>query len=68
MCAEQGITLRDLTKQHSSNDLGKTPDTEKAMQRGNFLTIINAFATWDAVLVEHLEKVKHFMKRFIKKV
>ena len=37
------------------------------MQRGNLLTIINAFATLDNVLMEHLEKVKHFMKDFIRK-
>ena len=56
LCAEQAIASWDYREQDSSNDLGKNPDTERAMQRGNFLAIINAFATLDAVLMEHLEK------------
>ena len=50
MCAEQGIALRSHKEQNSYSD------TERTMQRGNSLAIINAFATLDAVLVEHLEK------------
>ena len=33
---------------------GKT--TERAMQRFNFIAIMNAFATLDAALMGHLEK------------
>ena len=67
MCADQGIALRGLREQVSSNDEEKAPDTKSTMQRGNLLIIINAFATLDTVLMEHLEKVKHFMKDFIRK-
>ena len=56
MCAEQGIALRGHIEQDSSNDAGKNSDTERTMQRGNFLSIINAFATLEAELMEHLEK------------
>ena len=45
LCAEQGIALRDQKKQYSSNDAGKNSDTERTVQRGNFLAITNAFAT-----------------------
>ena len=43
-------------KTRSSNEAGKNFDTERTMQRGNFLAIINAFATLDAVLMNNLEK------------
>ena len=56
MCAEQGIALRGHREQDSSNDAGKNSDTERTMQRGNFLSIINVFATLEAELMEHLEK------------
>ena len=56
LSAKKGIPLKSLREQDSSNNGGKTIDTESAMQRGNFLTITNAFATLDAVLMEHLEK------------
>ena len=56
MCAEQGIVLRGHREQDYSNDAGKNSDTERTMQRGNFLAIINAFAILDTVLLEHLEK------------
>ena len=56
MCAEQEIALRGHREQDSSNDAGKNSDTEIAMQKGNFLAIINAFATVDDVLIEHLER------------
>ena len=48
LCAEQGIALWGHREQDSTNDAGKNPDTERKMQRGNFLAIINAFATLDA--------------------
>ena len=64
LSAKKGIPLKSLREQDSSNNGGKVTDTESAMQRGNFLTITIAFATLDAVLMEHLEKVKHFMKHF----
>ena len=57
MCAEQGIALRGHTEQYSSNDAGKNSDTERTIQRGNFLAITNAFATLDTVLMEYLKKV-----------
>ena len=56
LCAEQGVALRGYIKQDSSNDVGKNSHTEKTMQRGNFLVIINVFAALDAVLMEHIEK------------
>ena len=68
LTAKQGIPFRSLREQDSSNNAGKTTDTESTMQRGNFLTITNAFATSDAALMEHLAKVKHFMKHFIRKI
>ena len=64
LSAKKGIPLKSLREQDSSNNGGKTTDTEITIQRGNFLTITNAFATIDAVLMEPLEKVKHFMKHF----
>ena len=68
LTAKQGIPFRRLREQDSSNNGGKTTDTESTMQRGNFLTITNVFATLDAVLMEHLPKVKHLMKHFIRKI
>ena len=56
LCVEQGIALRGHRELDSSNDAGKNSDTERKMQRGNFLANINAFATLDAVLMEHFEK------------
>ena len=56
--AEKGVALSGHREQDSSNDVGKTPDTESIMQIGNFFTIINEFSTLDTVLMEHLEKVK----------
>ena len=56
MCAEQGIALRGHRGKDYSNGAGNNFDTERTMQRDNFLAIINAFATLDAVLMEHLEK------------
>ena len=57
LCTEQQIALRGHREQDSSNDARKNSDTERAIQRGNFLAIIiNAFATLDAVLMETLEK------------
>ena len=50
------IALRGHREQDSSNDAGKNSDTKSAMQKGNFLAIINAFATVDDVLIEHLER------------
>ena len=50
------IALRGHREQDSSNDAGKNSDTKSAMQKGNFLAIINAFATVDDVLMENLEK------------
>ena len=44
MCAEQGIALRGHREEGSSNDAGKNSDTERTMQRDNFLGNINAFA------------------------
>ena len=54
MCAEQGITLRGHRKQDSSNDVGKASDTERVIQRGDFLPIINVFAILDTVLMKDL--------------
>lgn len=68
MDAEKGIALSGHREQDFSNDVGKTPDTESIMQIGNFFTIINEFSTLDTVLTEHLERVKHFMKHFIRKI
>ena len=56
MCAEQGIAPRGHTEQYSSNDAGKNSDTERTMQRGNFLAITNAFPTLDILLMEYLKK------------
>ena len=56
LCAEQGIALRGHREQDFSNDAGKNSDTERTIQRGNFLVIINAFVTLDAVLMEHFKK------------
>ena len=50
------IALRGYREQDSSNDAGKNSDTERAMQKSNFLAIINAFATVDDVLIEQLER------------
>ena len=66
LTAKQGIPFRRLREQDSSNNVGKSTDTESTMQRGNFLTITNA--TLDAVLMEHLPKVNYFMKHFIRKI
>ena len=68
MDAEKGIALSGHREQDFSNDVGKTPDTESIMQIGNFFTIINEFSTLDTVLTEHLERVRHFMKHFIRKI
>ena len=56
MCAEQEIALRGHREQYSSNFAGKNSNTERTMQRGNVLAIINAFATLDTVIMEHLKK------------
>ena len=56
MCEEQRIALTGYREQVYSNDAGKASDSERTMQRGNCLAIINAFATLDAALIEHLEK------------
>ena len=56
MCAEQGITLRGHGEQESSNDVGKTSDTERTIQRGDFLPIVNVFAILDTVLMKDLVK------------
>lgn len=56
MCAEQGITLRGHRKQDSSNDVEKTSDTERTIQRGDFLPIINVFERLDTVLMKDLVK------------
>ena len=56
LCEEQRIALTGYREQVYSNDAGKDSDSEKTMQRGNCLAIINAFATLDAALIEHLEK------------
>ena len=56
MSAEQRIALRGHRQQNSSNGWGKNSDTERTMQRGNFLAIINVFSTLDAALIEHSEK------------
>ena len=56
LCAEQGKALRGHREEDFSNDPGKNSNTERAIQRGNFLVIINAFVTLDAVLMEHLKK------------
>ena len=42
LCAEQGIALRGHREQYFSNDAGKNSDTERTIQRGNFLVITNA--------------------------
>ena len=51
LSAEQEIALKGYREQDSSFDAGKNSDTERTMQRGNFLAIINVFATLDAVLM-----------------
>ena len=56
MCAEQWVPLRGHGEQYSSNDVGRNSDTERTMQRGNFLAIINILATLDDILTGHLEK------------
>ena len=56
MSTEQGIELRGQREQDSSKVVRKNSDTERTIQQGNLLAIINAFATLDAVLIEHLEK------------
>ena len=56
MSAEQRIALRGHRQQNSSNGRGKNSDTERTMQRGNFLAIINVFSALDAALIEHSEK------------
>lgn len=56
MCAEQGIILRGHRKQDSSNDVEKTSDTERTIQRGDFLPIINVFERLDTVLMKDLVK------------
>ena len=48
--------MRGHREQDPSNDVGRNFDTERAMQRGNFLAIKNLFATLDDVLMGHLEK------------
>ena len=68
MDAEKGIALSGHREQDSSNEVGKTADTESIMQIGNFFTIINEFSTLDTVLMEHFEKLKHFMEHFIRKI
>ena len=39
LCTEQGIALRRHREEDSSNDAGKNSDTERIIQRGNFLAI-----------------------------
>ena len=65
LSAKQGIPLRGLREEDSSNNWN---DSESTMQRGSFLTITKAFTTLDAVLMEYLAKVKYFMKHFIRKI
>ena len=56
MCGEQRIALRCHREQDSSNAVGRNSDTERTMQRCNFLVITNGFALLNTVLMDHIEK------------
>ena len=55
MFAKQGIALRGHKEHGFSNNIGKNSDTERAMERVNVHAIINASATLDPILLEHLK-------------